>query len=81
MVVRDEIKRLALFLKAHGRLHRAEIIADVEFSAGLETGENSHGADYGTGTPPGQAAWWAALARIPALARLSLLASFSDPDR
>jgi hypothetical protein len=43
MVVRDEIKRLALVLEAHGRIHRAEVVADVEFSAGLETGQDAHG--------------------------------------
>ena len=48
MVVGDEIKRLALFLETHGGLHRAEIVPDVEFSAGLETGENSHGAQHGS---------------------------------
>ena len=45
MVIRDEIERLALFLEVHGGLHRAEIVADVEFSAGLETGEDSHGRE------------------------------------
>lgn len=47
MIVRDEIKRLALVLKADGRLHRAEKISDVKFSAGLEAGEDSHGAEHG----------------------------------
>ena len=47
MVIRDEVKRLALFLQAHGGLHRAEVIADVEFSAGLQAGEDAHGAEHG----------------------------------
>ena len=46
MVIGDEIKRLALFLKTHRRLHRAEIVADVEFPAGLKTGEDSHAAEH-----------------------------------
>ena len=47
VIVGDEIESLALFLKADGRLHRAEEIADVEFSARLEAGENAHGEECG----------------------------------
>ena len=47
MIVRDEIKRLALVLETDGRLHRAEEIADMKFSAGLEAGKDSHGAEHG----------------------------------
>ena len=47
MVIRYEVKRLPHFLKADGRLHRAEIVADVEFSARLKTGEDAHGAECG----------------------------------
>lgn len=47
MIVRDEVKRLPLILKADGGLHGTEVISDVEFSAGLKTGENAHGAECG----------------------------------
>ena len=47
MIVRNEVERLALVLQADGRLHRAEVIADVKFSAGLESGEDAHGAEHG----------------------------------
>ena len=47
MIVGDEIKRFALVLQVDGRLHRAEEIPDVKFSAGLEAGENAHGAEHG----------------------------------
>ncbi len=47
MIVGDEIKRLALVLKTDGWLHRAEEISDVKFTAGLKTGEDSHGAEHG----------------------------------
>ena len=47
MIIGDEIESLALVLKADGGFHRAEEIADVEFSARLEAGENAHGAECG----------------------------------
>ena len=45
VIVGDEIERLALFLQPHRGLHRPEVVADVEFAARLETGQNSHGAE------------------------------------
>ena len=45
MVVGDEVERLALVLEAHGGLHGAEVVAEVEFAAGLEAGEDAHGAE------------------------------------
>jgi hypothetical protein len=42
MVICDEIKRFALYLKRNGRLHHAKIIADVQSTAGLNAGENAH---------------------------------------
>ncbi len=55
MIIRDEIKRLPLLLQAHRRLHRAEIIADMKFSAGLETGENAHARSMNPTSSHGQA--------------------------
>jgi hypothetical protein len=43
VVVGDEIKGLALLLQPDGRLHHAEVIANVETAAGLDAGENAHG--------------------------------------
>ena len=42
MVVCNEVKGIAFILEADGGLHRSEVIADVEFSAGLEAGEDAH---------------------------------------
>ena len=42
MVISDEVERFALILQAYGRFHCAEIVSDMEFAAGLETGEDSH---------------------------------------
>ena len=42
MVVRDEQKRLALLLELQGRLHHAEVVADVQFTRWLYTRKNSH---------------------------------------
>jgi hypothetical protein len=47
VVVRDEVECLAFFLQPHGRLHRAEVIADVKFPAGLQPGQNAHGREDG----------------------------------
>ena len=47
VVVRDEVECLALILQPHGRLHRAEVIADVKFPAGLQPGQNAHGGEDG----------------------------------
>src|SRR5512132_100625 len=43
MVISDEIKRLAFGLQRDGRPHHAKIIADVQRTAGLNTGQNAHG--------------------------------------
>ncbi len=42
MVIGDEIKRFALGLQRDGRPHHAKIIADVQGTAGLDTGKNAH---------------------------------------
>ena len=38
MVIGNEIERFALGLKSDSRLHHAEIIADVQSTAGLNSG-------------------------------------------
>ena len=40
MVIGDEIDGLALLLHLDGRLHRAEIIAEMQRAGGLDAGEN-----------------------------------------
>lgn len=42
VVIRDEIIGIAFMLQLQSRLHHAKVIADVETSAGLETGKNAH---------------------------------------
>src|SRR5215831_19646468 len=42
MVVGNKIKRFALGLQRDGRPHHAKIIADVQSTAGLNAGQNSH---------------------------------------
>src|SRR5215472_2545883 len=42
MVVSNEVKRFALCLQRDGRPHHAKIIADVQSTAGLNAGQNSH---------------------------------------
>jgi hypothetical protein len=42
MVIGDEIKRFALGLQRHRRLHHAKIIPDVQGAAWLEAGKNAH---------------------------------------
>jgi hypothetical protein len=36
MIIRDEIKRLALFLKFDGGFHHPEIISEMQGAAGLD---------------------------------------------
>src|SRR5438132_11127185 len=43
MVISDEIKRFTFGLQRDGRPHHAKIIADVQRTAGLDTGQNAHG--------------------------------------
>ena len=47
VVIRDEVERLAFVLQAQGRLHHAEVIADVETARGLESREDAHRGDEG----------------------------------
>jgi hypothetical protein len=42
MVVGDEIKRFAFGLQRDRRPHHSKVIADVEGTAGLDTGKDSH---------------------------------------
>src|SRR5437867_792098 len=42
MIIGNEIKRFALGLERDGRLHHAKIIADVQRTAWLNTGQNAH---------------------------------------
>src|SRR5262245_42737511 len=42
MIIGDEIKRFALGLQRHRRLHHAKIIANVQSTAWLKTGKNAH---------------------------------------
>src|ERR1041385_4139731 len=42
MVIGDKIKRFTLGLQRHGRPHHAKVIPDVQGTAGLDTGKNSH---------------------------------------
>jgi hypothetical protein len=44
MVIGHEIKRFALGLQRDGRAHHPKIIASVQGTAGLETGQNAHGS-------------------------------------
>lgn len=43
VVVGDEVKSFAFALGIDGRFDGAEVVSDVETSAGLEAGENAHG--------------------------------------
>ena len=42
VIVGDEIKRLASFLKLDGRLHHPEIISQMQRAGGLDARQNSH---------------------------------------
>src|SRR5690242_417458 len=50
VVIGDEIERLAFRLKRNSRLHHAKIIADVERTAGLNSGKNAHELDKISGS-------------------------------
>jgi hypothetical protein len=45
MIVRDEIKCLALLLKFDGRAHHPEIISEVQRAGRLNARQNSHGRE------------------------------------
>src|SRR5437870_8584823 len=42
MIIGNEVKRFALGLERDGRLYHAKIIADVQRTAWLNTGQNAH---------------------------------------
>src|SRR6266571_8221183 len=42
MIIGDEVKRFAFGLQRDGRPHHAEVVADVQNAAGLNTGQDSH---------------------------------------
>jgi hypothetical protein len=44
MVIGDEIKRFALGLQRDRRPYHAKIVADVQSTAGLDSGQNAHGS-------------------------------------
>ena len=51
MVVGDEVVGLALLLKADGREHGSEIIAQVQGAARLDASENAHGSEVAEAPP------------------------------
>ena len=49
--IRDEHEIVALLLEVEHRLHRAEIVAPMQFARGLDACQNSHNSILPNGTP------------------------------